>query len=305
MSFLLHYKLFLNLLFLSILALCLAKFTGTLVASIGLGKEDKRLEPTLDTPPIRIQKDIQSYNSILDRNIFDSEKHSPDEETTTTELAPAKPTLDLNSAPIKSSLNAKLVGTIVTSSKESSIAIIEKDGVAERFKIDDLLDGDDGKITEILRNKVIFIRDLHREYLEIEQTEPEIEFVENYLPGASDGSNDSMGGITEVEKNKFTIDKTRFDKALKNINKILMNAASMAHTVDGKIVGYRILDIDPGSIYDELKIINDDIILSVNNKKLDDLKSIFTLFETLQKETSFSIEIERDGERFVRSYEVK
>ena len=84
-----------------------------------------------------------------------------------------------------------------------------------------------------------------------------------------------------------------------------MNAASMAHTVDGKIVGYRILDIDPGSIYDELKIINDDIILSVNNKKLDDLKSIFTLFETLQKEKVFSIEIERDGERFTRSYEVK
>ena len=274
------------------------------MASCGFGKEEKRAEIVTDTPPIRVQKDIRSYNSILDRNIFDSEKHSPDE-ATTTELTPTKPTLDLASTPIKSSLNAKLIGTIVTSSKESSVAIIEKDGVADRFKIDDLLDGDDGKITEILRNKVIFIRDFHREYLEIEQSEPEVEFVENYTTQVSGWSGEFEGGISEVEKNKFTIDKTRFDKALKNINKILMNAASMAHTVDGKIVGYRILDIDPGSIYDELKIINDDIILSVNNKKLDDLKSIFTLFETLQKEKVFSIEIERDGERFTRSYEVK
>jgi general secretion pathway protein C len=303
MGFFIHYRLVCNLVLISFLALCLAKLTSTIVMSFGFTTPPTRSEIVLpNSPPIRESKDIRSYEKIIDRNIFDSEKHSPDEGKEPAALEPPKPTLDLNSVPIKSTLGAKLVGTIVTSSKESSIAIIEKSGATDRYHIDDLLDGDDGKITEILRNKVIFIRDFHREYLEIEDTTPEIEFVENYAPDSGGGFE---GGITEVEKNRFAIDKTRFDKALKNINQILFNAASMPNIVDGKIEGFRILDIDTGSIFDELKILNNDIIVSVNNKSLNDLKSVFTLFETLQKEKFFEIQVERDGERFTRTYEVK
>ncbi len=304
MSFFIQYRLLLNLFLLSLLAVSLANLTTTVVMSIGFSNPPavKEIVPAISS--LREQKDIRMYDKIIDRNIFDSEKHSPDEKQAEN-IAPAKPTLDLSSTPIKSSLNAKLIGTIVTKSKESSVAIIETDGTSDRYQIDDTLDGNDGKITEISRNKVIFIRDYHREYLEIEQNEPEIEFVENYS-SAVQGLNDGYeGGITEVEKNKFAIDKTRFDKALKNINQILFNAASMPNTVDGKIEGFRILDIDPGSIFDELKILNNDIIVKVNNKTLDDLKSVFTLFETLQKEKVFEIQIERDGERFTRTYEVK
>ncbi|MFW7380053.1 MAG: PDZ domain-containing protein [Oligoflexus sp.] len=54
-----------------------------------------------------------------------------------------------------------------------------------------------------------------------------------------------------------------------NLSKVLMQAAAIPHTINGQLVGFQLLEIDEGSIFDIAGFINGDVITHINEKPIN------------------------------------
>lgn len=84
----------------------------------------------------------------------------------------------------------------------------------------------------------------------------------------------NLSGVQGIEKQGDTL---KVSRALKDtlasgegLNKILMQAATIPYVENGKLVGFRILEIDPGSIFDVAGFQNGDVITHINDQAIND-----------------------------------
>lgn len=75
--------------------------------------------------------------------------------------------------------------------------------------------------------------------------------------------------------------------------------------VQGKISGFKITNLPQKSILSNIGIYNNDIIKEVNGTKLDDMKTIFRLYNELRNEDEIEVKIERKGKPFYILYTIK
>ncbi len=71
------------------------------------------------------------------------------------------------------------------------------------------------------------------------------------------------------------------------------------------IQGFRLLAVVPGSIYDRVKLQNEDLIIEVNGQSLKDPGQGYRLLESLQQQREITINFTRNGEPMVRKVRVK
>ncbi len=71
------------------------------------------------------------------------------------------------------------------------------------------------------------------------------------------------------------------------------------------IQGFQILALVPGSIYDRVKLQNEDIVVEVNGQSLKDPTQGYRLLESLQQQREITINFTRNGEPMVRKVRVK
>ncbi|SMF69946.1 PDZ domain-containing protein [Pseudobacteriovorax antillogorgiicola] len=79
--------------------------------------------------------------------------------------------------------------------------------------------------------------------------------------------------IEGVEKNGNTLTVNRSLKESlvgENLNKVLMQAAAVPHTRNGRLIGFKLLEIDAGSIYDVAGFKDGDIITHINELPIND-----------------------------------
>jgi general secretion pathway protein C len=83
--------------------------------------------------------------------------------------------------------------------------------------------------------------------------------------------------LTNVQGLEKQGDTLKVSRALKDtlasgegLNKILMQAATIPYVDNGKLVGFRILEIDPGSIFDIAGFQNGDVITHINDQAIND-----------------------------------
>ncbi|MFH1728526.1 MAG: type II secretion system protein GspC [Pseudomonadota bacterium] len=311
----------LNLIFIAGIAL----FLASLFAKVGVsrllepdaGNKSKQvagLEVVEEEENIPFKDD---YLGIVDRNIFDSEntlarKNEPTLEESNIPIIPPKPVLDLTSAPVKSDISSTLIGTLIRNDSKKSTAAIKTAGKTQILKIGDSF-ADAEKITDIQRGKVIFIRNYHLEFLQVDKDANKKEslgtspsYASKYSsPYTSSYKSKWSEGISKENDDHFVIEKGKFDESMKNINEILYDAASMPVKEGGKVIGFQILAIEPNSVYEHLGIEDGDIILKVNGKSMDNVEKALSFFQTLQGQTKFNIDVKKDGQTKHYTYEVK
>ena len=148
-----------NLFGLAIIGLFLANIIMSVVgANLQVSGEVKRetgLQGIQHEKVIKKNQDKKMYESISERNIFDSKNTQKS----------LQPQLDeTNTTVLRSKLNAKLLGTVVMSIPEYSIATIFHQNETGQFSLNDQIE--DGVIVDIQRNKVLINRGGALEYLE-------------------------------------------------------------------------------------------------------------------------------------------
>lgn len=239
------------------------------------------------------------YNSIANRNIFASNGIIPDALVDKTKGGGQK-----ENDPVPSQLPLNLIGTLVHSNPSKSIAAIEVRGKNQvvSYSPGKEIEGM-ASIMKVERQKVIF-RNLNSnrlEYIEMKKDGNKVAF--------GSGAKTSPVG-KEVQKtgdNTFSIKRADLLKYTNDLSSILMQARAVPNREPGtgNINGFRILDMQPGSIYEQLGIQRMDVIKSVDGTPVDSPAKAMELYNTFKNSPKVSLQVERNGKTETMTYNIQ
>ena len=248
---------------------------------------------------------IDAYNSILERNIFNSKR--------LTEGTPLPTPGVLKSLKEeRSSIPIKLIGT-VAGNASYALAIIE-DPYQKGEKIFRLNDTIAPGITlaEINRKMIVVTRDGVREEIEIVSEEwyrkigrqikesvaelfsPESAPVSSASP---ERNNSGTVKVAQVNANNKANNKDNSIPLSEGMNSLLTQAKLVQQISGGESDGFMIHSIEPDSLYDKIGLKDGDIIAVINGLDLKDPEEALEIYQTLKNEDLFVIEFTRNGHK--------
>ncbi|MCB0327592.1 MAG: PDZ domain-containing protein [Bdellovibrionales bacterium] len=255
--------------------------------------------PRLETSRLR----KGDYVSICKRNIFDSSKQTPCEKAIEPiVLAPREPEIDPNAKPVRSSISATLLGTMVSSNPKASFASIQERGEkdSKNYYIDDKILGE-ADIYDIQRNRVYFYRNGRREYLEVNKI-PNV-----YSSSQSSSSTRSGTASSGIRKQggKIFVTREKVDATLGDLNNVVQQARMVPNFNAGKVDGFKVFGIRGGSIFQELGLKNGDVINQINGTLIDSIEKAIPMLQLLKTESSYSIDVTRGGSKQTLQIEIQ
>lgn len=249
-------------------------------------------------PPVASSPGPGAYSSVVTRNMFSSDGTIP--EPLIAKQDPNKRREEL--PPIPSQLPLNLVGTLVHSNPEKSLAAIEMKGKNQilSFRVKQDIEGL-ATMEKIERMKVIF-RNLNSgrlEYLEM-KTGAKMTLKTTARPGA--GSSD----VKKVSDTEFEIKRSDLLKYTSDLSSILMQArvAPARRGGSGEIYGFRVMEMQPGSIYSQLGLQVQDVLTGVNGTPVTSAQQAMEMYNTLRNSDSIEISVERGGQNQKLKYKI-
>ncbi len=260
------------------------------------------------TPPAHPKKTINdnlvsrgALNTIISRNIFSADGLIPNA------LIPKgqDPNKMDEMAPVLSQLPLNLIGTLVSSNPEKSIAAIEIRGKNQTLSytpkrnIENL-----ATLLKVERQKVI-LRNLNSNALEFIEMKPygnqKVAF------GAMTPVAGGSGEVKNLGDNKFTIKRADLQKYLNDLPSILMQARAVParDKVTGEVIGYRIVDFQPNSIFSQLGIQRMDLIKTVNGEPVDTPQKAMELFNMFKNSNNIKMSVDRGGRNETLDYSIQ
>jgi general secretion pathway protein C len=241
-------------------------------------------------------KPRNDYNDILNRNIFNSDGIIPDIKSDGTQVA------DASGPATESALPLTLVGTIVHANPGKSVATLEIKGSAE--KILPYIPNDDieGLATLIkVDRKKIFIRNLSSGALEYVQIKDDatLTFAKKSAGPVMDGP------IMKEAPDTFAITRTDLETQMNNLPELLTQARALPNMVGGKVDGFKIVEIQDGSLFAKLGIQQNDTIKEVDGERLDSPAKAMELYNALKNKQQVHITIERGGKTMPQTYNIR
>lgn len=245
-----------------------------------------------------------SYNSIISRNIFASNGLIPDQlidKANQQESGQQK-----EEVPVPSQLPLNLIGTLVHSNPDKSIAAIDVRGKNQ------VISYSPGKeiqgmasIIRVERQKVI-LRNLNSnrlEFIEMKKEGTKVSFGAGSAPSPVAAGKE----VQKVGDNNFAIKRADLLKYTNDLSSILMQARAVPNREPGtgNINGFRILDMQPGSIYEQLGLQRMDVIKSVDGTPVDSPAKAMELYNTLKNSPKVSLQIERNGKTETMTYNIQ
>ncbi|MBP7843530.1 MAG: PDZ domain-containing protein [Proteobacteria bacterium] len=264
------------------------------------GGPKQRSAPVALTPKYFL-KSKDAYQEIIDRNLFCPGCAVPDMEI----IAKKRPK-DCNKARPLSGGGFNLIGTIVLSNADYSVATLSDGSQTYALKRGDQL-GSFGEVFEIRRNRVcVSNHDGLLFYLELPSDGSS---RDEYSSGPSMGSSSGgpltdSPGVKVKSENEVEISRSFIVQKLNDPN-ILYEAYATPYTEDGQIRGFRIQSINSGSTFEKIGFKAGDIITEVDGKPMDSLSKAQELYATAASTSEINITVLRDGNRVTKTFTVK
>lgn len=239
------------------------------------------------------------YTPITSRNIFNSDGIIPDALVAKGQENKSE---QKEEVPVASQLPLNLVGTIVHSIPEKSIANIEiksKNQVlafSPKREIDNM-----ATLIKVERYKAI-IRNTNNGRLEFIE-------MKNLTKINFAGAKAEAVAPTEIKMtgaNKYEIKRSDVIKYTSDMANVLQQAAMAPRKkANGEIDCFKFLAIQPDSIYTKLSFQNGDCIKSVNGESIDNPAKAMELYNALKSSSQINLKVERDGKDQDMEYNIR
>ncbi len=243
--------------------------------------------------------DRSQYSIISNRNLFSSSGEMP---PAITLMKTEKPQ---ENVPTPSQLPITIIGTLVHSNPLRSIAALE---IKSKNKTGSYLVGAsiEGLATvEKVERNIIYIRNSSNgllEYIEMNKNANKVGFdADKATPKAASKE------VLSTGTNKFTISRANLLKYTNDLSSVLMQARAVPNRDPntGEINGFRVLDMQPGSIYEQLGFQRMDVIRGVNGEPVDSIQKAMEMYNTLKNGSQVNMQIERGGKVDTFTYDIK
>jgi general secretion pathway protein C len=224
------------------------------------------------------------YNAITDRDIFN--------------LAPPPA-----SAAASENLNVRLLGTSFLTSGKPFVIIEDQSGKQDLYRKGDEIPGV-GPVLEIQRNRAIVLHNGHRVSIDIPPDlglppEPEEPFFERRR-GLKQPRPLAMGeraapGVRELGLNKYAVARATVVTDLQNPGPLLSQIRAVPNIQHGAANGFRLSEIEPGSVFDQIGLEDGDLLTAVSGQPVGDPIKAISMLQTLGDQSSVTINVIRDG----------
>jgi len=216
-------------------------------------------------------------------------------------LAPVLgPTINLYGVRIPTngeSIGVVIVGAIANRDQDSNVALVKeiKSGRVHAVKKGYLL----------LKDYVV--KEVHAKFMVLGKGSKDFLVYQNKFAGefaksAIASINPSLSGDRYSEDgfertgNQIKVSASYRDKLVnEDLSKILMQATAIPKIENGRIIGFSILQIDAGSIYEKSGLKNEDVITAINGVKLNNVSGAIKLLQSLKGSDGVSLELKRNG----------
>ena len=242
------------------------------------------------------------YQSIANRNIFSFDGTMPD---TLASLKAKEQSGEgaggADNVPVPTALPLTLIGTLVHSNPEKSIANIEIKSknlslaVRNGNRIDTI-----AKLEAVERGKII-IRNLNNNRLEYAELK-EVSKLSFSAAKTAVGDAD----IKQVAPNKYELKRSDVDRYTADLQNVLQQAAMVpVRGPGGEVTGFRFVNIQNDSIYTKLGLQVGDVIKKINGEPIDSPQKALELYGALKGASTISVTSERDGREQTTDYNIK
>ncbi len=282
-------------------------FIGFAIADLTIIYVRDLMIPT-EAPPKKTLKlnqqayiDRSQFNAIVSRNLFSSSGIMPEaitskKENNTTEADPILSTLPLN-----------LIGTLVHSDPAKSIAAIEvkSKNLTGSYTTGAEVEGL-AKIEKVQRG-IVFIRNLNTSVLEYIELKNVNKVSFDASKPASVSAAPASKDVQQIADNVFQIKRADLLKYTNDLSSVLMQARAVPNRDPntGEINGFRILDIQDGSIFQQLGLNRMDVLKGVNGEAIDSVQKAMELYNMLKNSNQIKIKVERAGRDETKTYNIK
>jgi len=204
-----------------------------------------------------------------------------------------------------------LIGVILSKDPSASIAILknERTGKIVMIKIGESIQ--DLKLIQVFENRII-LKTGERTF-QLFLGKSNLVNIDNESEKMPDpiSAEDPQGDLQGVDQTIIDQPKKEFirSKVEKRIQEewsmIIKETRFVPNIVDGKISGFKITGLPAKSILSETGIHKNDIIKEINGTELNDMRTLFSLFDRFRDENQFEVRIERNGKLYRLSYTIK
>ncbi len=190
---------------------------------------------------------------------------------------------------VVSRLNIKLMGTVVAGDKSAAMVTV---GSGKKQAVFFLKEEIQPNVTleEVEPTEIVVNNRGKRERIGIEAGKK----LPQVAPATVPRRVASRSPIRTDILNK-KIDRNHLNSQMRNFSTLLSQARVSPHFSNGKPDGFKISEIVKGSLYEEIGLINGDIIKAVNGESVTGAEQAMRMYRELQNATFIDVEVERNG----------
>ncbi len=282
------------LLFLSIVGGIISGMLAGRLVDLSLGGEMVLLP---DPAPRQIsmrQLQVDDFQIILDRNLFNSAAAGAAERVNLSSTAIAAETA-VEASGITGDL--VLIGTVVAG--DDSLALIKLGTKAGVFQLNEELAS--GVVVSEIGRKLVVLTDhgTRRELLLKQRKGANAQRVKQRSSAAT------KQGIVAVDKSRWQISKAVANNARANLNSLLQTARMVPQVNNGKTVGFKLVELEKGSLLEQIGLRVGDLVVEINQVALNSPEKALQIFQQVREANNITLRLMRNGqpETFEYSFE--
>lgn len=196
---------------------------------------------------------------------------------------PAKPRAEQAPEPVKREIGLDLVGTIVADNDVGLAAILfDRAGKAQDFY----------RVGQAVRPGVT-LKSVQRKsaVLATGQGDVLLTMGDDARPGPA-----PAGPAEPEQPPAFALSRQTIEDSVRNIGQV-MQQARIERVSRGGVNGYRVTDIQNGSVFERLNLRNGDIVTGLNGQEISDPSQFTELYNSLAQHENISVNLYRRGRK--------
>jgi len=254
---------------------------------------------TPSTRPVKPPSKISLMGTLAGHNIFDAEP-----------IVVANAEGEKGSGPPLADLGIELLGTLVSSQREWSLATIRMQ-TASKLVREGLLIADRATVTEIASRYIILEDGTQRLVVRLWAEPGAAKPGAPKAPGpaapakAAVPGGEFAKGVKKTGAYDYQLDRSMLEENLQDLSKLGMQARIVPNYENGKYHGFRLVGIAPDSLYKAIGLESGDLLRRVGGKDLDSPNKAIELFDQLRTSSNITIDVERRGQKVSMNYQIK
>lgn len=160
-----------------------------------------------------------------------------------------------------------------------------------------------GALSAIEKNRVLFREGKQEEWLELALTQLPHPLLSGVPVTMASAPSTRVPHPSTPQRR--TLDRRDIDAALADTTRLLTQAQAVPNLTNGKLDGFRLYSVMPLGFFDKIGLQSNDLLQRINGVEIRDPGMLLSLFQQLRNERTVRVDLVRNTQRQILTYEIR